>query len=276
MGTPVTTHDREPITPPRVLTIAGSDSGGGAGIQADLKTFEARGVYGMSVLTALTAQNTLGVQGVHEVPPDFVRQQLDSVADDIGIDAAKTGMLASADIIAAVADGIVDHGLETLVVDPVAASKHGDPLLREDATDALRDRILPLALVATPNVGEVSLLSGVEVKGRDDLRDAAEAFLELGPRWVLVKGGHLPDSEAAVDLLTDGDTVEEITAERLDTRDTHGTGCTLSSAIAAELAKGADVPDAVVAAKRYLTGALRRGVRIGEGIGPVDHQWERR
>ncbi|MDX1621466.1 MAG: bifunctional hydroxymethylpyrimidine kinase/phosphomethylpyrimidine kinase [Nitriliruptorales bacterium] len=266
----------EPVRPPRALTIAGSDSGGGAGIQADLKTFEAFEVFGTSVLTALTAQNTVGVQGVHEIPPDFVRQQLDSVVGDIGVDAAKTGMLASAEIIAAVADGIAEHAIGKLVVDPVAASKHGDALLRDDATDALRERILPLALVATPNVGEVSLFTGVEVKSVDDLRAAADAFLDLGPRWVVVKGGHLPDNEDAVDLLSDGDTYREIRSRRLDTRDTHGTGCTFSAAIAAALAKSAAVPEAVDAAKRYLTGALRRGVRVGRGIGPVDHQWERR
>ncbi len=263
-------------TPPRALTIAGSDSGGGAGIQADLKTFQARGVFGMSVLTALTAQNTVGVQGVHEVPPAFVRQQLDSVLADIGVDAVKIGMLSSAEIMEAVAAGLAAHGVETVVIDPVAASKHGDALLRPEAVDALRTVMLPLATVATPNLGEVELLTGVRVEGVDDLRTAADAMLALGPRWVLVKGGHLPDNLDAVDLLSDGDTYEPITAERLDTRDTHGTGCTLSSAIAAELAKGADVPAAVKEAKRYLTGALKRGVRVGKGIGPVDHAWELR
>ncbi len=263
-------------TPPRALTIAGSDSGGGAGIQADLKTFQARGVFGMSVLTALTAQNTVGVQGVHEVPPAFVRRQLDSVLADIGVDAVKIGMLSSAEIMEAVAAGLAAHGVETVVIDPVAASKHGDALLRPEAVDALRTVMLPLATVATPNLGEVELLTGVRVEGVDDLRTAADAMLALGPRWVLVKGGHLPDNLDAVDLLSDGDTYEPITAERLDTRDTHGTGCTLSSAIAAELAKGADVPAAVKEAKRYLTGALKRGVRVGKGIGPVDHAWELR
>lgn len=265
----------DPVSPPVALTIAGSDSGGGAGIQADLKTFEALGVYGTSVLTALTAQNTLGVQGVHVVPPDFVRQQLDSVAGDIGVAAAKTGMLATAEVIEAVADGVAAHGLETLVVDPVAASKHGDPLLAEDAVDALRERIVPRALVATPNLGEVALLTGVAVTDRADLPRAAAAFLDLGCTWVLVKGGHLPGGQAA-DLLSDGTTRVEVVAERYETRDTHGTGCTLSAAIAAELAKGEPVVAAVRAAKDYVTGALRRGVRIGAGIGPVDHQWRRR
>ncbi|MBW3663488.1 MAG: bifunctional hydroxymethylpyrimidine kinase/phosphomethylpyrimidine kinase [Actinobacteria bacterium] len=263
-------------TPPRALTIAGSDSGGGAGIQADLKTFEALGVYGMSVLTALTAQNTVGVQGVHEVPPDFVRRQLDSVVTDIGVDAVKVGMLASAPIVETVAAGLDAHDLTMVVLDPVAASKHGDALLRQDAVTALRDALVPRALVITPNVGEVALLTDVKVETVDDMPRAAEALLALGPRWVVVKGGHLRDNEDAVDLLTDGDSWHEIRSERLDTRDTHGTGCTFSSAIAAELAKGADVVAAVTAAKRYLTGALRRGVRIGRGIGPVDHAWQRR
>lgn len=275
-ATPAAPTPDAPATVPRALTIAGSDSGGGAGIQADLKTFEHRGAYGMSVITALTAQNTLGVSGVHEVPPAFVRAQLDAVADDIGVDAAKTGMLATGEIIEVVAAGIREHGIDRLVVDPVAASKHGDPLLREDAVDALREEILPLALVATPNLGELELLAGAAVESVDDLAAAATAFLELGPRWVLAKGGHLPGNEDAVDLLTDGDVRLEVTAERLETRDTHGTGCTLSAAIAAELARGSEVVEAVNAAKRYLTGALRQGVRIGAGIGPVDHQWERR
>lgn len=265
----------DPVTPAVAMTIAGSDSGGGAGIQADLKTFEALGVYGTSVITALTAQNTLGVQGVHVVPAEFVRAQLDSVAGDIGVDAAKTGMLATAAVIEAVADGVAAHGIERLVVDPVAASKHGDPLLADDAVSALRERIVPAALVATPNLAEVALLTGVEVTDRAGLARAAAAFLELGCRWVLVKGGHLPGHEA-VDLLSDGRTRVEVVAERYETRDTHGTGCTMAAAIAAELAKGAEVVPAVQAAKEYLTGALRGGVRIGAGIGPVDHQWRSR
>jgi hydroxymethylpyrimidine/phosphomethylpyrimidine kinase len=260
----------------RALTIAGSDSGGGAGIQADLKTFAALGVYGMSVITALTAQNTVGVHGVHEVPPDFVRAQLDAVAGDIGVDAAKLGMLASAEIIAAVADGVRVHGIDRLVVDPVCASKHGDPLLRDDALAALRADILPLAEVVTPNLGEVALLTGVEVRGVGDLRAAADAVLALGPRWVLVKGGHLPGNTAAIDLLSDGTATIEIRAERLDTVDTHGTGCTLAAAIAAHRARGADVVEAVHAAKTYVTGAIRHGLRLGAGIGPVDHAWQDR
>lgn len=261
--------------PGRALTIAGSDSGGGAGIQADLKTFHELGVYGMSVLTALTAQNTEGVHGVHVVPPAFVEAQLDAVAGDIGVDAAKTGMLADADVIKAVADGVRRHGIDRLVVDPVCASKHGDPLLADEAVDALRTQILPLAEVATPNLGEVAVLAGVEVREVGDLRAAAEAVHALGPRWVVVKGGHLPGNDEAVDLLFDGREEVRLTGERLDTRDTHGTGCTFAAAITAYRAGGMEVVDAVHAAKRFVTGAIRHGVRVGRGIGPVDPGWER-
>lgn len=260
-------------TVPRALTIAGSDSGGGAGIQADLKTFQALGVYGMSAITALTAQNTLGVEGIHEVPAAFVRRQIDVVVADIGVDAVKTGMLANAEIVSAVAGAIRDHAIEQLVIDPVSASKHGDPLLRPEAIEALRDELLPLATVVTPNVGEVRVLVDVEIGGVGDLGRAAEALLALGPRWVLVKGGHLPGNEDATDLLTDGDEWIEISSRRLETRDTHGTGCTLASAIAAGLALGRPVPDAVRGAKRFVTAAIAAGVRVGEGIGPVNPSW---
>lgn len=258
------------------LTIAGSDSGGGAGIQADLKTFQELGVFGTSVLVALTAQNTVGVHGVHEVPADFVTAQLDAVATDLGVDAAKTGMLANAAIIHAVAEGIERHGIARLIVDPVCASKHGDPLLRPDAVDALRERLLPLAEVATPNLGEVAVLCGVKVSGASDLQGAAVAMKDLGPRWVLIKGGHLPDSDDAVDLLYDGEQTLLISSARLDTRDTHGTGCTLAAAITAHRARGLDVVDAVGAAKEFVTGAIRHSLRLGKGIGPVDHGWRRR
>ena len=262
-------------SPALALTIAGSDPSGGAGIQADLKTFEAHGVYGMSVITALTAQNTLGVQGFEMVPSAFVRAQLDAVVEDIGVDAAKTGMLGSVPVMEAVAAGVRHHGIDALVVDPVAASKHGDPLLEPDAISALREAVVPAALVVTPNVGEVELLTGVTVASTHDLARAADATLELGCAWALVKGGHLA-GEQAVDLLTDGQHQEWLRAPRLDSRDTHGTGCTLAAAITARLAAGDDVVAAARAAKEYLTGALRHGVRIGAGIGPVDHQWRRR
>ena len=258
--------------PARVLTIAGSDSGGGAGIQADLKTFLAHGVHGMSAITAVTVQNSVGVQGFYELEPRAVFEQIESVATDIGVDAAKTGMLASAPIIEAVAEAVERFALPNLVVDPVAASKHGDPLLRPDAVAALRERLAPLATVITPNLGEVKLLCGIEVRHRDELLPAARAMHELGSRWVLVKGGHLPGGDA-VDLLWDGREAVELTAPRLATRHTHGTGCTLASAIAANLADGLEVPTAVQAAKRYLSGAIAGAFPLGKGIGPTDHAW---
>jgi hydroxymethylpyrimidine/phosphomethylpyrimidine kinase len=258
--------------PARVLTIAGSDSGGGAGIQADLKTFLAHGVHGMSAITAVTVQNSIGVQGFYELEPRAVYEQIESVATDIGVDAAKTGMLASAAIVEAVADACERFALPNLVVDPVAASKHGDPLLRPEAVRALRERLLPLATVATPNVGEVRLLTGVEVRGRDDLEAAARAVHQLGPGWVLAKGGHLPGDQA-VDLLWDGSDGIELAAPRVATPHTHGTGCTLASAIAANLAVGVDVVGAVRAAKDYLSGAIAAAFPLGKGIGPTDHAW---
>ena len=261
---------------PRTLTIAGSDSSGGAGIQADLKTFTELDTFGMSVIVALTAQNTLGVHGVHVVDPTFVTAQLDAVASDVGVDAAKTGMLASAGIIDAVAKGVQAHGLSRLVVDPVCASKHGDALLEPEAVETMRRLLLPLAEIVTPNLGEVQLLTGVEVTTCEDMPRAAEAVLELGPRWVLIKGGHLPGNSAAVDLLSDGATTVEITSERIDAVNTHGTGCTLAAAITAARAAGLDVVEAVRAGKDYVTGAIRHGLDLGAGIGPLDHGWRRR
>ncbi|MFN2625058.1 MAG: bifunctional hydroxymethylpyrimidine kinase/phosphomethylpyrimidine kinase [Mycobacteriales bacterium] len=255
---------------PRVLTVAGSDSGGGAGIQADLKTMLALGVHGASALTAVTAQNSLGVQGWWPLPTDAVRMQIRSVLDDIGADAVKTGMLGAAEVVHAVADELRDVSVP-VVVDPVCASKHGDPLLAADAVSALRDRVLPLATVVTPNLGEVRLLTGVSVESPGDLRRAAEAVHALGPRWTLVKGGHLAGD--AVDLLYDGERAIELPAARLDNRHTHGTGCTLASAIAAFLACGDDVERAVRRAKNYVTRAIASGFAVGAGIGPVDHAW---
>ncbi len=251
--------------PARALTIAGSDSGGGAGIQADLKTFLAHGVHGMSAVTAVTVQNSIGVQGFYELGPRAVFEQIESVVTDIGVDAAKTGMLASAAIIEAVAGACERFAVPNLVVDPVAASKHGDPLLRPDAIEALRARILPLATLVTPNLGEVELLTGVAVRERSDLETAARAVHALGPRWVLAKGGHLPGGEA-VDLLWDGHEATWLRARRIDTPHTHGTGCTLSAAVAANLANGLDVVTAVREAKQYLTGAIAGAFPLGKGI----------
>jgi hydroxymethylpyrimidine/phosphomethylpyrimidine kinase len=255
----------------RVLTVAGSDSGGGAGIQADLKTMLACGVHGMSVVTAVTAQNSVGVQGCWELPVEAVRAQLDSVLGDIGVDAVKTGMLASPVLVSAVAGGLRDVGAP-VVVDPVGVSKHGDPLLQDEAVEVLRRELVPIATVLTPNLPEVELLTGVVVTDEAGLREAAQAVLALGPQWVLVKGGHL--AEDAVDLLTDGREEHVYRAPRLDNRHTHGTGCTLASAIASRLALGDDVPQAVRAAKDYVTGALGAGFSLGAGIGPVDHGWQ--
>jgi hydroxymethylpyrimidine/phosphomethylpyrimidine kinase len=258
--------------PARVLTIAGSDSGGGAGIQADLKTFLAHGVHGMSAITAVTVQNSVGVQGFYELPPKAVFEQVEAVVTDIGVDAVKTGMLASAAIVEAVADACERFQLPNLVVDPVAVSRHGDPLLREDAVDALANRLLPLATVATPNLGEVRLLTGVEVEAEDDLEAAARAVHGLGPRWALIKGGHLRGEEA-VDLLWDGEQAVTLRSPRVDTPNTHGTGCTLASSVAANLAVGLDVITAVRAAKRFVSGAIAGGFPLGKGVGPTDHAW---
>ncbi len=256
----------------RALTIAGSDSGGGAGIQADLKTFSALGVYGMSVLTALTAQNTLGVQAVFELPPSFVAQQIDSVVTDIGVDAVKTGMLANSEIIHVVAEKVREYRLPNLVVDPVMRAKSGDPLLRPEAQEALIKELLPLAKVVTPNLPEAEALVGFPVRTLEDMRRAAVAIHEMGPEWVVVKGGHL-EGDVSIDILYNGRDWWEFTAPHINTRNTHGTGCTFASAIAAWLARGAEVPEAVRLAKEYLTEALKAGAKlnIGRGHGPVHH-----
>jgi hydroxymethylpyrimidine/phosphomethylpyrimidine kinase len=257
----------------RALTIAGSDSGGGAGIQADLKTFAARGVFGMSVLTALTAQNTMGVQAIFDVPPDFVGQQIDAVVGDIGTDVVKTGMMSNAAIIGAVAAKIREYRLAPLVVDPVMVAKGGALLLRKDARDALIRELLPLATVVTPNVHEACVLCGFAITSLTDMRRAAEAIHRLGPPAVVVKGGHLPDSQDSIDLLYDGESYREFRAPRVETENTHGLGCTLASAIAAELAKGHSLADAVGIAKDYVARLLRASanLRIGHGHGPLNH-----
>ena len=251
------------------MTIAGSDSGGGAGIQADLKTFTALGVFGMTAITAVTVQNTKGVSGYEEVSPETVGAQIRAVATDIGVDAAKTGMLASAAIVEAVADAVRETRIDRLVVDPVFVSKHGHPLLQEDAVAALRDLIVPLATVITPNLPEAAGLAGFPVQDREDMERAARAIAHLGARSVLVKGGHLEEGRAA-DLFFDGSHVEWLEAERIDTPHTHGTGCVLSAAITAHLARGDEVTDAVTKGKAFVTEAIRGALAIGEGIGPVN------
>jgi hydroxymethylpyrimidine/phosphomethylpyrimidine kinase len=258
---------------PNVLTIAGSDPGGGAGIQADLKTFAARGVYGMSVLTALTAQNTTGVQGVFEVPADFVARQIDSVMSDIQVDAWKLGMLANAEIIRVVAQKARQYGVAQLVLDPVMVAKGGDPLLHPQARDALIADLVPLATVVTPNHHEAQVLTGQEVRTLTDARAAAAAIHQMGVRYVVVKGGHLPASEDAIDVLYDGQNYTELRAPRAATPNTHGTGCTFASAIAAELAKGEEIGRAVQVAKDYVTAAIRAAdaLHVGHGHGPLNH-----
>ena len=254
---------------PKALTIAGSDSGGGAGIQADLKTFSAFRVFGMSVLTAVTAQNSLGVQGVENLPPAFVAQQLRSVLDDFGTDAAKCGMLSTAGIIDAIADVLADHRIEKLVVDPVMVAKSGDPLLQADARAALADRILPLALVVTPNLPEAEVLAGMRVAEPEDMEEAARRIHLMGPRYVLVKGGHLKGD--ATDLLWNGRDFTRFTAARVDSANTHGTGCTFSAAITAGLARGQALGDAIRSAKAYVTRAIREGFKAGRGVGQLRH-----
>jgi hydroxymethylpyrimidine/phosphomethylpyrimidine kinase len=254
---------------PKALTIAGSDSGGGAGIQADLKTFSAFRVFGMSALTAVTAQNSLGVHGVHTLPPAFVVQQLDVVLEDFDADAAKTGMLATAEIIRAVADRIRHYQVERLVVDPVMIAKSGDPLLEPAARDALVSKLLPLAFVVTPNLHEASVLGGMAVETPEAMEEAARRIHAQGPRHVLVKGGHL--RAEAIDILWDGAAFTRFTAARIKSPNTHGTGCTLSAAIAAGLARGRPLADAVRDAKAYVTRAIQEGFQPGHGVGTLRH-----
>jgi hydroxymethylpyrimidine kinase/phosphomethylpyrimidine kinase len=257
---------------PRALTIAGSDSGGGAGIQADLKTFAILGVWGMSAITAVTVQNTEGVTGVADVPAEVVGEQIRAVAADIGVDAAKTGMLSSAEIIEQVAAAVSATGITNVVVDPVFVSKHGHPLLHPDAVRVLRAVLLPSAMLVTPNLPEAAGLAGLTVRSRQDMARAADAILAQGPAAVLVKGGHL-EAAVADDLFADGSGQVWVEGERIDTPNTHGTGCVLSAAIAANLAKGVELFDAVVAAKAFVTEAIRHALAIGRGIGPVSPGW---
>ena len=258
---------------PRILTIAGSDSGGGAGIQADLKTILALGGYGMSVVTAVTAQNTRRVTRAVALPPDLVIAQLDAVMEDIGADAMKTGMLADAAIVEAVTDRLERYGARNIVVDPVMAAKSGDPLLAADAQKTLKAKLIPLSTVVTPNIPEAELLTGRTVRP-DAPEDALKAIKDLGPAWVLLKGGHA-EGQDVVDYLYDGLEIRVYRGSRYATRNTHGTGCTFSAAIAAMLGFGFSVPDAVRRARDYLTEAIRRAdeLNIGRGHGPLHHGW---
>ncbi|HSE84068.1 MAG TPA: bifunctional hydroxymethylpyrimidine kinase/phosphomethylpyrimidine kinase [Thermodesulfobacteriota bacterium] len=259
---------------PRALTIAGSDSGGGAGIQADLKTFTAFGVFGMSVLTSITAQNTRAVLGIHDLPPEFVELQIDAVLNDIGADAVKTGMLSNEGIISVVAKKIKQFGIEKLVIDPVMRAKGGDALLRSEAEKALADQLLPLAFIVTPNLPEAEMLSGMKILSIEEMKEAAKKIRFLGPKYVLVKGGHLEGASESTDILYDGDYSYSFTSPRIKTKNTHGTGCTYSSAICAGLAKGLYITEAVAEAKTYVTEAIRRSLDVGKGHGPLNHFWK--
>ena len=267
-----------PLTPPgqtplRVLTIAGSDSGGGAGIQADMRTFALLGLHGLVAVTAVTVQNSVGVKGFHEIPLDVVAGQIEAVASDIGLQAAKTGMLASSAIIETIAQTWVGQGLDgtvPLVVDPVCASMHGDPLLHPSALNALKDSLFPLATLVTPNLDEVRLLVDVEVVDEKTQREAARKLHALGPTWALVKGGHLRSSAHSPDLLFDGSDFHEFDTTRIDTGHDHGAGDTLAAATASALAHGYSVPDAVAFGKRWVTECLRAAYPLGHGHGPVN------
>jgi hydroxymethylpyrimidine kinase/phosphomethylpyrimidine kinase len=256
---------------PVALTIAGSDSGGGAGIQADLKTFAALGVHGASVLTALTAQNTVTVTAIHDVPPDFIRAQFEAVVLDLHPAAAKTGMLSTPITIATVARAIRELEVPNLVVDPVMVAKGGAKLLRDDAVAALRTELLPLATVLTPNLPEAEVLLGRRIGSLEERRVAARDLHELGPRAVVLKGGH-PEADA-IDVLFEGGQLTELTAERIPTSNTHGSGCTFSAAITAGLARGLSIEAAVAEAKAFITEAIRHAIAVGAGHGPVNPAW---
>ncbi|MCD2190643.1 bifunctional hydroxymethylpyrimidine kinase/phosphomethylpyrimidine kinase [Actinomycetospora soli] len=264
-------------TPPRALTIGGSDSGGAAGIEADLRAMTACGVHGCVAMTAVTVQNSLGVSGVHLVPPETVAAQVRAVVSDIGVGAAKTGMLATAGIIEAVADVVDEVGIgresTPFVLDPVAASMYGEPLLAEDAMEAIRTLLFPRAALATPNLDEIRLLAGVTVTDRDTARKAADALHDLGARWALVKGGHLHGSPEVVDLLSDGTDTWEFTGPRIDTQHVHGAGDALASATCAGLARGLEMPEAVGYAERYIRRAVAASYPLGAGTGPVSPLW---
>ncbi|WP_240418922.1 bifunctional hydroxymethylpyrimidine kinase/phosphomethylpyrimidine kinase [Paenibacillus periandrae] len=254
----------------KALTIAGSDSGGGAGIQADLKTFQMLEVYGLSVITAVTAQNTLGVHGIYDIPIEGIAKQMESVISDIGVDALKTGMLSQPEVIELVADLVTKHKLSKLVVDPVMIAKGGAALLAEHAQDAMRKRLLPLAALVTPNIPEAEVIIGMEISSLDAMKEAAVRIVEqFGAAAAIIKGGHRIGDPT--DVLYDGEQFHIFTAERYETRHTHGTGCTFSAAITAELAKGKSLTEAVQTAKTFITLAIRHELGIGGGHGPTNH-----
>ncbi len=258
--------------PSVALTIAGSDSGGGAGIQADLKTFHAFNVFGTSVITALTAQNTMGVRSVHPIPLEMVRDQIDAVVEDLAPTGVKTGMLATAALVDTVARAISDHGLSSYVLDPVMVSSSGDRLLDEDAVETVRARLLPLARIVTPNLEEARILTGLEIEDEEGQRRAAHRLVEMGARAALVKGGHGAGAELT-DLLWDGSREEVWRRPRVDTRHTHGTGCTLSAGIAAGLAQGTELTRSVERALAFVAGAIATAPGLGAGHGPINHHY---
>lgn len=257
----------------KALTIAGSDSGGGAGIQADLKAFSARGVFGMSAITALTAQNTIGVQGIYDIPPEFVGKQIDSVMKDMGADVWKTGMLSNAKIIEIVAEKANNYEMPLLVLDPVMVAKSGDYLLRKDAIESLIKQLVPLSYIITPNINETMALTGFEIDNMDAAEKAAIKIHEMGAKNVLIKGGHMSFTDEAMDIFYDGRTFTKFISERVETNNTHGTGCTYASAIAAELGKGNETKKAIHVAKAYLTAAIKQAdeMKVGRGHGPTNH-----
>ena len=253
----------------KALTIAGSDSSGGAGIQADLKTFSALGVFGMSAITAVTAQNTQGVFGVEEISPELIRKQIEAVFDDIEVDALKIGMVSQTQTIDTIHECLVKWRAKNIVVDPVMVSKSGFHLLNPAAVSALIEKLLPLATILTPNIPEAEIIAAMPIKNLNDMEKAAARIFEFGPQNVLLKGGHLPDQ--ATDILFDGKSFRHFEAARIPTKNTHGTGCTLAAAIAANLAKGNSIPEAVRKAKEYLTIAITHSLAIGKGMGPTHH-----
>ncbi|MDT9027168.1 bifunctional hydroxymethylpyrimidine kinase/phosphomethylpyrimidine kinase [Rossellomorea yichunensis] len=254
----------------KALTIAGSDSGGGAGIQADIKTFQELGSYGMSVITAVTAQNTLGVQGVYPVSMEGIVQQLDAIGQDLGPHASKTGMLHSGEVIEAVSERIIHYGWENVVLDPVMIAKGGAELLQDEAIRALKEQLIPLSAVITPNLPEAEVITGIKIETLDDRKDASKMLIEMGAKSVVIKGGHA-DGEQVIDLFYDGTTLEEMVSPRIETSHTHGTGCTFSAAITAQLANGMDIREAVKTAKAFIRAAIENPLGIGNGHGPTNH-----
>ncbi len=256
----------------KLLTIAGSDSCGGAGIQADLKTFSAHGVFGMSVITAVTVQNTQGVFGVQDISPDIIRRQIEVIFDDISVDAVKIGMVSKIETIKTIAETLSKYSIQNLVVDPVMVSKSGFHLLQPEAKEALITHLLPMATVVTPNLPEAEVITGLQIKTLEDMKKAAHIIYKMGPKYVLVKGGHLEDE--AVDILYDGTAFTYYNSPRIDAKNTHGTGCTLSSAIASNLGKGLSIVEAIENAKNYITVAIENSFSIGKGVGPTHHFYE--